>query len=25
VVRADEFGVNRYYYVAPGCEFGRYE
>jgi len=25
VVRADEFGVNRYYYSAPGCEFGRYE
>jgi len=25
VVRADEYGVNRYYYAAPGCEFGRYE
>ncbi len=23
VVRADRFGVNRYVYAAPGCEFGR--
>jgi hypothetical protein len=25
VVRQDAYGVGRYYYAAPGCEFGKYE
>lgn len=25
VLRQDEFGVQRYHYAAPGCEFGKYE
>jgi hypothetical protein len=25
VVRPDAYGVGRYRYAAPGCEFGRYE
>jgi len=24
IVRQDQFGVERYVYVAPGCEFGKY-
>jgi hypothetical protein len=23
VIRQDQYGVGRYYYAAPGCEFGR--
>jgi hypothetical protein len=23
--RVDQYGVRRYHYAAPGCEFGRYE
>jgi hypothetical protein len=23
IIRQDQYGVGRYYYAAPGCEFGR--
>jgi hypothetical protein len=25
VIRQDQFGVRRYHYAAPGCEYGKYE
>ena len=25
VVRQDQYGVRRYHYAAPGCEYGKYE
>jgi hypothetical protein len=25
VIRQDQFGVGRYYYAAPGCEFGKFQ
>lgn len=25
VIRRDRYGVGRYFYVAAGCEFGRYQ
>ena len=25
VIKQDRYGVNRYVYAAPGCEFGKYE
>jgi hypothetical protein len=25
VIRQDQYGVRRYHYAAPGCEYGKYE
>jgi len=25
VIKQDQFGVGRYFYAAPGCEYGKYE
>ena len=25
VVKQDQYGVSRYQYAAPGCEFGRFQ